>query len=65
MGVPVLALFRENKIRESQYCCHSRNLKSLEIYALYSSYYHNVVKLMAIVQEALSAGSLPCCIMLP
>ena len=26
MGVPVLALFRENKIRESQYYCHSRNL---------------------------------------
>ena len=27
MGVPVLALFRENKIRESQYYCHSQNLK--------------------------------------
>ena len=27
MGVPVLAFFRENKIRESQYYCHSRNLK--------------------------------------
>ena len=26
MGVPVMALFRENKIRESQYYCHSRNL---------------------------------------
>ena len=26
MGVPVLALFRKNKIRESQYYCHSRNL---------------------------------------
>ena len=26
MGVPVLALFRENKIRESQYYCHSQNL---------------------------------------
>ena len=25
MGVPVLALFRENKIRESHYYCHSRN----------------------------------------
>ena len=28
MGVPVLALFRENKIHESQYCCHLRNLNS-------------------------------------
>ena len=27
MGVPVLELVRENKIRESQYYCHSRNLK--------------------------------------
>ena len=26
MGVHVLALFRENKIRESQYYCYSRNL---------------------------------------
>ena len=26
VGVPLLALFRENKIRESQYYCHSRNL---------------------------------------
>ena len=30
MGVPVLALFRENKIRESQYYCHSRNLNPLK-----------------------------------
>ena len=28
MGVPVLALFRENKIRESQYYSHSRNLNA-------------------------------------
>ena len=41
MGVPVLSLFRENKIRESQYYCHSRNLKSLEIYALYGSTPHS------------------------
>ena len=26
MGVPVLALFRENKIRDSQYYSYSRNL---------------------------------------
>ena len=26
MGVPVLELFRENKIRKSQYYCYSRNL---------------------------------------
>ena len=30
MGVPVLALFRENKIRESQYYCYSRNLNPLK-----------------------------------
>ena len=30
MGVTVLALFRENKIRESQYYCHSRNLNPLK-----------------------------------
>ena len=26
MGVPVLALIRKNKIRESQYYCHSQNV---------------------------------------
>ena len=31
MGVPVLVLFRENKIRESQYYCHSQNLNPSKI----------------------------------
>ena len=30
MGVPVLALFRKNKICESQYYCHSQNLNPLK-----------------------------------
>ena len=44
MGVPVLALFRENKIRESQYySVLFAKFKSLEIYALYGNLYSQSV----------------------
>ena len=56
MGVPML--FRENKIHESQYYCHSQNLNPLK-FMPYMVLNHRLTLLMAALcpdkQNALSA----------
>ena len=54
MGVPVLALFRENKICKSQFYCHSRNLNPSKIMYSYTlvCYYTCASVLMVNLEEA-------------
>ena len=57
MGIPVLARFRENKIRESQFYCHSRNLNPSKIMPCIQYLTSHLLHILSLLLQVASQGN--------